>query len=64
MAGFKAGFDKLGADAHAAMTSVTDQASFGKALGTITKNCGTCHETYRIKRASLPRCGGHQRAEE
>lgn len=50
MAGFKAGFEKLGADAHAAMTSVTDQASFGKALGTITKNCGTCHETYRIKK--------------
>ena len=32
------------------MASSVDQASFGKALGGITKNCGTCHETFRIKK--------------
>jgi cytochrome c556 len=50
MTTFKAGFAKFGADAEAAMTTAVDQASFGKALGGVTKNCGTCHETFRIKK--------------
>jgi cytochrome c556 len=50
MTTFKAGFAKLGTDAEAAMAASVDQASFGKALGVVTKNCGTCHETFRIKK--------------
>lgn len=48
-AGFKAGFVKLEADAGAG-ASVVDLAGFRTAFGNATKNCGTCHETYRIKK--------------
>jgi len=46
---FKAAAAKFGADATAAM-SATDQASFAAAFGGVTKNCGGCHETFRIKK--------------
>jgi cytochrome c556 len=49
-AGFKAAFVKFEADAAAAATSATDLASFRTAFGNVTKNCGACHESYRIKR--------------
>lgn len=49
-AGFKAAFVKFEADAAAAGSSATDLATFRTAFGTVTKNCGGCHETYRIKR--------------
>ena len=50
MAGFKAGFAKLSADATAA-EAATDQASFAKAFGTVAGNCKSCHEAYRIKKS-------------
>lgn len=50
MADFKARFEKLGADAKAAQTSVTDLTSFRTAFGGIGKQCGGCHHEYRIKR--------------
>ncbi|PTM42316.1 cytochrome c [Bosea sp. 124] len=46
-AGFKASFAKFETDAGA---SVTDLDGFRAAFGNVTKNCGTCHETYRIKK--------------
>ena len=51
----KADFDKLlekfGKDSTAAMTSITDEASFKANMGGVLKNCGDCHELYRAKPA-------------
>ncbi|SIQ23685.1 MULTISPECIES: cytochrome c [unclassified Bosea (in: a-proteobacteria)] len=48
-AGFKAAFVKFGQDAEAG-AKAADLASFRTAFGAATKNCGTCHEVYRIKK--------------
>ena len=48
-AGFKAALAKFEADAQAG-AAVTDLAGFRTAFGAVTKNCGTCHEVYRIKK--------------
>ena len=48
-AGFKAALAKFEQDAAAGAT-VTDLAGFRTAFGAATKNCGTCHEAYRIKK--------------
>jgi len=48
---FKAKFVKFGADAKAAQVSVKDLDSLKAALGNMGKNCGGCHETYRIKKS-------------
>ena len=50
MADFKGKFEKFGADAKAAQTSVKDLDSFKTAFSGVTKNCGGCHETYRAKK--------------
>ncbi|MFC3075794.1 c-type cytochrome [Shinella pollutisoli] len=48
---FKAKADRLAADAEAALASLpADQAGVGAALGAIGKNCGGCHEVYRVKK--------------
>ncbi len=51
MADFKAKFVKFGADAKAAEASVKDLDSLKAAMGTMGKNCGGCHELYRIKKS-------------
>lgn len=48
-AGFKAAFVKFEADA-AAGASVATLDAFRTAFGAATKNCGTCHEVFRIKK--------------
>jgi cytochrome c556 len=48
-ADFEARFKKLGADATAALSSVTDAASFKAIMPDFYKNCGGCHEKYRVK---------------
>lgn len=48
-AGFKAAFAKFEADAETGMKA-TDLASFRTAFGAATKECGACHEVYRIKK--------------
>ncbi|KPF66263.1 hypothetical protein IP69_15455 [Bosea sp. AAP35] len=48
-AGFKAAFVKFETDA-AAVGAATDLAGFRTAFGNVTKNCGSCHEVYRIKK--------------
>jgi cytochrome c556 len=48
---FKGKFDKFGAEAKAAQSSVKDLDSFKAAFGGLTKNCGGCHETYRAKKS-------------
>jgi cytochrome c556 len=50
MADFKGKFEKFGADAKAAQTSVKDLDSFKASFSGVTKNCGGCHETYRAKK--------------
>lgn len=49
-AGFKAAFVKFETESAAAATASTDLASFRTAFGNVTKNCGACHEVYRIKK--------------
>jgi cytochrome c556 len=48
---FVAKFKKLGEDAKAAESKVTDEASFKEVFPTVQKNCGGCHETYRLKKS-------------
>lgn len=48
---FKARWVKLGADAKAALASVKDLDAFKATFSAITKNCGGCHETYRMKKS-------------
>jgi cytochrome c556 len=51
MADFKAKAAKLGSDVDATLAQLpADQAAVGAALGVIGKNCGGCHETYRLKK--------------
>ncbi len=47
----KARFAKLGADAKEAAAKVKDEASFKEAYPTVSKNCGGCHELYRMKKS-------------
>lgn len=49
-ADFNARFDKFGKDASAAMTAITDEASFKANALAIFKNCSGCHENYRAKK--------------
>jgi cytochrome c556 len=48
---FKAKAMKLSSDADTVLASMpTDQASVGEAMKTLGADCGTCHQTYRLKR--------------
>ncbi len=51
MADFKAKFVKFGEDAKAADASVKDLDTLKAAMGNLGKNCGGCHEVYRIKKS-------------
>ena len=48
---FKAKFAKLGADAKAAGDKVKDLDTFKAEFPVVARNCGGCHETYRIKKS-------------
>jgi cytochrome c556 len=48
--GFKAAAAKLEQDAMKADAEIKDEASFKAAFPTVLKNCGSCHETYRLKK--------------
>ncbi len=50
MAGFKAAMSKFETDAKAAQASVKDLDSFKVAFGGMGKNCGSCHEVYRVSK--------------
>ncbi|MHB2168862.1 c-type cytochrome [Alsobacter sp. R-9] len=51
MNGFKAAFEKFGAEAKAAAAAIKDEASFKANFPNVMKNCGSCHETYRVKKS-------------
>jgi cytochrome c556 len=51
MNGFKAAFEKWNADSKAAAAAIKDEASFKANFPNVLKNCGTCHETYRVKKS-------------
>ena len=40
---------KLGADSQAALTAITDKASFTATMPKIIGQCGACHKEYRAK---------------
>jgi cytochrome c556 len=46
---FKALIAKFGVDAKAALDSTKDADSFKAAFVTVGKDCGACHETFRLK---------------
>ena len=48
---FVAKLKKLGEDAKEAEAKVTDEASFKAVFPNVQKNCGGCHETYRLKKS-------------
>ncbi|HEU4660994.1 MAG TPA: cytochrome c [Pseudolabrys sp.] len=50
MADVKAKFAKLGEDAKEAEASVKDLETFKTAFAKVGKNCGGCHQVYRIKK--------------
>jgi cytochrome c556 len=50
MNGFKAAMAKWGADAKAAQASVKDIDSFKTAFGAAGKQCGACHEVFRVSK--------------
>ncbi|KQQ37889.1 cytochrome C556 [Rhizobium sp. Leaf306] len=50
-ADFRAKANKLASDADMILASMpTDAAGVQKAVGTLGANCGSCHETYRLKK--------------
>ena len=50
-ADFDAKLAKLVTDAKAAEASVTDLESFKTQVTEVQKNCGGCHQTYRVRRS-------------
>lgn len=49
--GFKAAVDKYKADVSAAAASApADLDAFKASFGKVTSNCGSCHETFRVKK--------------
>ncbi|WP_375461390.1 c-type cytochrome [uncultured Enterovirga sp.] len=46
---FRARFDEWAADIRKAADATKDLPTFQASFGTVTKACGSCHNTYRIK---------------
>ena len=49
-AGFEKSFAKFRDDSAKAKANTKDLDSFKANFGGVTKNCGGCHETYRVKK--------------
>jgi len=48
-AGFKAANEKFKTEVAAAQASIKDEATFKATIPALLKNCGACHEAYRLK---------------
>lgn len=48
---FRKRFDDWAADIKKASAQTKDLDSFKEAFGTVTKACGGCHETFRVKKS-------------
>lgn len=46
---FNGRFAKLASDSEAAMTAITDEASFKATMPKLLGECGACHKIYRAK---------------
>jgi cytochrome c556 len=51
MADFKTKFVKFGDDSKAAEAAIKDLDTYKAQWTTVMRNCGGCHETYRIKKS-------------
>jgi cytochrome c556 len=51
MSDFQAKLAKFGQEATEAKAKVKDEASFKANFSEVQKNCGGCHETYRVKKS-------------
>lgn len=51
MAGFKAAVAKFEQDAAHGLAKAADLDGFKAAFGAATKNCGSCHESFRLKKS-------------
>lgn len=49
-ADFRKRFDDWAADIKKASAQTKDLDSFKEAFGTVTKACGSCHESYRVQK--------------
>lgn len=49
-ADFNAKWEKFGKDAAEAAGKIKDEATFKASYAEVTKNCGGCHEGYRMRR--------------
>ncbi len=50
-ADFRKRFDDWAADIKKAAANTKDLETFKAEFGTVTKACGSCHETYRVRRS-------------
>jgi cytochrome c556 len=51
MSDFQALAAKIGADAQKAAASANSLETFKAAFGEVAKDCGACHQTYRLKKS-------------
>jgi cytochrome c556 len=51
MADFNAKFDAWGKEVAKASAATKDLDSFKSSFGDVAKACGSCHETYRVRRS-------------
>jgi cytochrome c556 len=50
MEGFKKRFASFETEAKAAQATLKDEDTFRVAFGNVSRNCGACHENFRIKK--------------
>ena len=49
MSGFKSAVAKFRDDTSAAIKAASSEGGWKSAFGTVAKNCGSCHQSFRVK---------------